>query len=369
METANGGAHDAHASPPSEAIVASLRTWLPSTGRGFEVRAIEELSPAIGNSRVWRVSIARPSSSLSVILKIPDWSSTSKVEHRDPLVGARERLLAEHGVLDRLPPGLTTPRVLALDRRDDHTWIWFEDVGRLLHVTWTGVEAVRAVKGAVLLHLFHEAEPRLAHLPWLSRREYAAYAHHIPAAVTNLGALSGNPRWAPLFSPIEVGQLQQCLSSWDAEQAALESLPRTLLHGDFHVGNLGFSPDGSLILIDWASTGLAPAGCDVATFVSLYKAFRGRQDRPPGAFDEMLLDAYIRALVDETADDALGDSARRAYDLWHVTWGLHLRLGPGLGALLAGVITSLAEEQVVATDIREGCEQALRAWARLGLGS
>jgi hypothetical protein len=45
--------------------------------------------------------------------------------------------------------------------------------------------------------------------------------------------------------------------------------------------------------------------------------------------------------------------------LWHLTTGLHLRLGPGLTALLEGRISGEDKRHRAAEDIREGCRRAL----------
>ena len=56
-----------------------------------------------------------------------------------------------------------------------------------------------------------------------------------------------------------------------------------------------------------------------------------------GALDERaLLKTYSRVLSDLTGTD-IYDSAAVGYAIVHLTWGLHLRLGPGLTAVRLGV--------------------------------
>ncbi|MFO7779538.1 MAG: phosphotransferase [Nitriliruptoraceae bacterium] len=53
---------------------------------------------------------------------------------------------------------------------------------------------------------------------------------------------------------------------------ALDTTPKTLVHGDFKAGNLGTHPDGRTILIDWALTGIAAPCSDLAWYVCLNQA-------------------------------------------------------------------------------------------------
>lgn len=53
---------------------------------------------------------------------------------------------------------------------------------------------------------------------------------------------------------------------------ALADTPRTFLHGDWKLGNLGVHPDGRTILIDWAYPGAGPACWDLAWYLALNRA-------------------------------------------------------------------------------------------------
>ncbi len=53
---------------------------------------------------------------------------------------------------------------------------------------------------------------------------------------------------------------------------ALDTTPKTLVHGDFKAGNLGSHPDGRTILIDWALPGIAAPCSDLAWYVCLNQA-------------------------------------------------------------------------------------------------
>ena len=51
--------------------------------------------------------------------------------------------------------------------------------------------------------------------------------------------------------------------SWPLIEALAE-VPQTFLHGDWKMGNLGLSPDGRTILLDWAVPGAGPAVSELA---------------------------------------------------------------------------------------------------------
>jgi hypothetical protein len=52
----------------------------------------------------------------------------------------------------------------------------------------------------------------------------------------------------------------------------LASTPRTFLHGDWKMGNLGTHPDGRTILLDWAYPGAGPACWDLCWYLALNRA-------------------------------------------------------------------------------------------------
>jgi aminoglycoside phosphotransferase (APT) family kinase protein len=135
-------------------------------------------------------------------------------------------------------------------------------------------------------------------------------------------------------------------------------LPTTLVHGDLTPRNAGVDEDDVLVLIDWEHVGVGPVGLDLATFVSLYRAFGGH-----GELDEAdLLRLYGEALSD-LADADLRHSAALGFAIVHLTWGLHLRLGPGLMAVHRGFHGETpAELAPHLDDIRSGCLRAL-SWA------
>ena len=52
----------------------------------------------------------------------------------------------------------------------------------------------------------------------------------------------------------------------------LSRTPRTFLHGDWKLGNLGAHPDGRTVLLDWAYPGSGPACWDLCWYLALNRA-------------------------------------------------------------------------------------------------
>jgi hypothetical protein len=58
----------------------------------------------------------------------------------------------------------------------------------------------------------------------------------------------------------------------DLVTGPLAATPRTFLHGDWKMGNLGTHPDGRTILLDWALPGPGPACWDLCWYLALNRA-------------------------------------------------------------------------------------------------
>ena len=105
----------------------------------------------------------------------------------------------------------------------------------------------------------------------------------------------------------------------------LAATPRTFLHGDWKMGNLGTHPDGRTILVDWAYPGAGPACWDLSWYVALNRArlpeskeatfdrFRGALEQRGVSTDawwEQQLDLSLVGIMATFAwEKALGDEA------------------------------------------------------------
>ncbi|MBW8826177.1 MAG: phosphotransferase, partial [Acidobacteria bacterium] len=86
---------------------------------------------------------------------------------------------------------------------------------------------------------------------------------------------------------------------------ALGHLPQTLLHGDWKMGNLGSSPDGRTVLLDWAVPGAGVCTSDLLWYLAVNRA------RLPHTKEDAI-DAYRASLeragidTDQWWDRAIG---------------------------------------------------------------
>ncbi len=374
--------------PSTEQPGVLLARHLGVPGRRGLVSGITELTPGLSGARVFRVHLssdnrrdtplvdrALPS---SVIVKVPDAGNHTGIAPQDPQVATREVNFYESGVVERLPAGVRPPRLIGVDRFNgtsggarQGTLLWTEDVADALSVRWEPPLLFKAARHvAALQHVFRESEPNLLALPWLERDGHAAHAHFVPAAHQRLDRMGAHPRWGWIFTSKERQELHQALdlAAWAAKE--LRRLPQTFVHGDFHILNLGIESlgaphGGALVAIDWAHAGIGPLGADVATLINQYATMGGDGDMRPGSeLERDTLEMYCAAVAQSAphtgfSEGGLRATVRRAAGLWHLTWGLHLRLGPGLDWLLRRPDQDADAAAADAEGIRDGCVRAL----------
>jgi hypothetical protein len=345
--------------PDAETIEAVLASREGAWEAGRRVLSVQDLSPGLGQAAVLRVSTTAPDGRpYQWIVKIPDWGNRSLLDSRDAQLDRREALFYDGNIPGLLPRGLAAPSDATVVSHDGLTWIVMRDIGTSLHHPWTPAAARTTALRTALLHAPGATHPDLLDTPWLERDGFAAYTHHVSAGHQNLDILAHDKQLKALFTPAEVHALHTCLDAAAELNSRAARLPTTLVHGDLTPRNAGVDEDDVLVLIDWEHVGVGPVGLDLATFVSLYRAFGGH-----GELDEAaLLRVYGQALSD-LADTDLRHSAALGFASVHLTWGLHLRLGPGLTAVHQGFHGETpAELAPHLDDIRSGCLRAL-SWA------
>ncbi|MFC8798108.1 phosphotransferase [Promicromonospora sp. NPDC057138] len=345
--------------PDADTITAALASHDGPWGPGAHVLSVRDLSTGLGQAAVLRASIATPYANPSLwIVKILGWGRMTLLDSRDRLLDRREAHFYGSSVPDLLPRGLTTPPSATVFSHHGFSWIVMRDVRGVLQQSWTPDSAMTAAQRTALLYAPGAVRPGLLDAPWLEQEGYAAYSHHVSAGHDNLDGLADDPQLRTLFTPEQTKALHACLDAADELSARAKELPATLVHGDLTPRNAGLDPHGDLALIDWEHAGVGPVGFDLGTFVSLYRAFGGH-----GELDEpALLEVYGSAVSDLAGAD-LRPAAALGFATAHLTWGLHLRLGPGLTAVRQGLNRDApAELAAHLDDIRSGCLRAL-SWA------
>jgi Phosphotransferase enzyme family len=87
----------------------------------------------------------------------------------------------------------------------------------------------------------------------------------IAAAAAGWSALPGR-------SPLLAGIARLVHDQPEVITGPLAGTPRTFVHGDWKMGNLGSHPDGRTILLDWALPGSGPACWDLCWYLALNRA-------------------------------------------------------------------------------------------------
>ena len=176
-------------------------------------------------------------------------------------------------------------------------------------------EVERVVRALAALHAepWHEQLP--AAFPWTDLRMRVALltrssAERYDAAGLPVGArfLAGWDAFDRLVRP-PVRDLVNDLSADPGPLiAALERLPAAGLHGDLKLGNVGLGQDGTVWLIDWQMTLVAPVAVELGWFLVCNVA--GLQMPPEAVLERYRVAAGL-------ADD----------DAWRATWDLAILVG------------------------------------------
>ncbi len=177
----------------------------------------------------------------------PNWQSSTDQTHW--YWWRREELAYATGLLGRLSGGLRAPRFLnAFGREGGEVAVWIEDVIAPPATTWSVARYGRCARqlGRAQAAMARE----VPEVSWLVRgflagyldRHDERYAHHDAdwdVAAAALALLADRRRLL----------------------AAVDQLPTTLCHNDFHALNL-FGDDGESVAIDWSFVGLGPLPTD-----------------------------------------------------------------------------------------------------------
>ena len=123
---------------------------------------------------------------------------------------------------------------------------------------WGGVDGVELMP---MSHRYFELSPTTAEME---------------AALGNRGGVppiigAGWPRFADEAPEAAATVLPLLQAPWPLVDA-LERMPITFIHGDTKLGNLGSTPDGRTVLLDWAVPGNAPACVELAWYLAVNSA-------------------------------------------------------------------------------------------------
>ncbi|WP_205472996.1 phosphotransferase [Nocardioides sp. SYSU D00038] len=316
-----------------------------------ELVSLQDVSPGLSGSQVLKATCKDRSGQAGAwYLKGASTSSYSPLGLDNELNSARERAVYRTPYARQIP-GIEIP---AAQVTDDNRWICMEDRSESI-----GQPYDPRLAGAVMDRLAGLAEFS-SKLPrgWQNRFPFVrcgwmTYAGFIDEALDNLTQVERAelPFAGAQLSHFDIGTLRRLLLEAQDISSLAEDLPTTILHGDLNPSNCGISPVGNLVLIDFEQVGIGPIGSDAATFTMLYKRFGGT-----GTWTtEDAIHHYRRALVQRGVEVEL-TQIYLAFAIWQCTWGLHLRLGPGMSFLLR---ESDSANLVQAHDVFDGLRAAV----------
>ena len=164
----------------------------------------------------------------------------------------------------------------------------------------------------------------------------------------DFGLLRGWEAFARLAPREGVALVERVRANPAMLRIAMAPLPRTLLHGDAKLANMGIDGQGTLWLIDWAMVACEPVAVELAWFLAV------NSSRLPWTAD-VVLDRYRAHL--EPALEGTGTSVR---------WQEQLALIGVCGLLLYGWGKALDAEAGSPDELRWWCERAAAGARALG---
>jgi hypothetical protein len=229
------------------------------------------------------------------------WSAIQKVLRQVQSSSAadwrREADVYASGFLDTLPPGIGAPRVYAIDDADAQVSLWLEDVVETV-TTWPLARYAVAARdlgrfnGAYLAGRAKPSSPELG-TNWLTGWVAMAGKHF--SAILDDPAVTAHELVRRAVPHAWLDRMRAVHAEETRLLGMLGQLPSTVSHLDAWRANLiARDTEGATetVAIDWSLLGLAPAGQEIAIFVT---------------------GARVWLSLDPTEADAIGDLAFRSY--------------------------------------------------------
>ena len=251
----------------------------------------------------------RPWSAILKVLRRPESASTAEWR--------READVYASGFLDSLPPGITAPRVYAIEGGDDQVSLWLEDVTESVPVWPLARYAVAArdlgrFNGAYLAGRAKPKAPALRN-DWLAG--WVAMLGQRGVEALDDPQMTDHELVRRAVPPVYFDRMRALHAQRSRLLAALERLPQTVSHLDAWRANLIARDNDEAtetVAIDWSLLGLAPAGQEIAVFVNGARIWLSLDAVEADAIGELSFSSYLDGLRDAGWAGAEGD-VRFAY--------------------------------------------------------
>jgi hypothetical protein len=235
------------------------------------------------------------------------WSAILKVlrrpEARRTADWRREADVYASGFLDSLPPGITAPRVYSIDDADDQVSLWLEDVAESVPVWPLDRYAVAArdlgrFNGAYLAGRARPDAPALRS-DWLAA--WVAMTGERGLEVLDDLEFTDHELVRRAVPRDDLDRIRALYRQSARLLAELEQLSPTVSHLDAWRANLiARDRDGrtETVAIDWSLLGLAPAGQEIAVFVTGPRVWLSLVPADADVIGERSFAAYLDGLRD-----------------------------------------------------------------------
>jgi hypothetical protein len=160
-----------------------------------------------------------------------------------------------------------------VSQHGDEYWLWLEEVKDDLGKPWPMEHYGKVARCLGRFNGAYLAGPALPDEPWLSQHWLRGYVESSAPTIQDLPELRKLPYFQHAYSALSYDFL---LEAWERRGEflrVLEGFPQTFCHQDAFAGNLfwrrGSAGQGLLIGIDWAFTGIASVGEELAPLVAM----------------------------------------------------------------------------------------------------
>ena len=226
----------------------------------------------------------------------------------------REVLLAQSGLLERLPGPVRAARFYRIDEYPDSIWLWMEQIIEQQSGAWMLEQYAFAAgqlgqsSGAWLKEMPFQEEP------WFARRHYVSW----------LDGINIEKDWNfPLNQAHIPAELRDRYDQLWAEREVfykvLDNLPTVFSHFDFQRRNLFIRQDvtghNQLVAVDWAWCGLGPLGAELNGLVADNAIMLEWPPVDLPALEAVTYPSYIQGLVQAGWTGEI-DLVRLGYVAW-----------------------------------------------------
>jgi hypothetical protein len=209
----------------------------------------------------------------------------------------REPLIYRSGLLEALPDGLTAPRCFGVvEQPGNVVWLWLEDIKDSYDGVWPLDRYTLTARHLGRLNGIYLSGRPLPSFPWMSTRRIQTWIGMMPWRTIPWE----HPRTLRRYPKPEANSFQRMLIDNELFLAKLDTLPKTISHGDTYPTNFmsrhSRADQDQTVALDWALMGIAPLGDDLGQFV--YGAQMNLKGSNPVDVSNALFEGYLDGLRD-----------------------------------------------------------------------